>query len=137
MYNKIEIWDSKKWKEQELEVPRSFEKNRGHIGKSRTLKWRASYLSEKFVHIPVLLQEIVGFLQWRDQHMYLPEGAAIESPGGPAEGPFMWMRRWRWRTCGGDSSGQRTHGAVDRSGPGSGGGRYSPERLGGYPSGDS
>ncbi len=26
MYNKIEIWDTKKWKEQELEAPRSFEK---------------------------------------------------------------------------------------------------------------
>ena len=26
MRNKIEIWDTKKWKEQELEVPRSFEK---------------------------------------------------------------------------------------------------------------
>ena len=26
MYNKIEIWDNKKWKERELEVPRSFEK---------------------------------------------------------------------------------------------------------------
>jgi MraZ protein len=26
MYNKIEVWDSKKWKEQEIDVPRSFEK---------------------------------------------------------------------------------------------------------------